>query len=59
MRSKCFCFDSISLPLSGTNMSERQGEDFIEISNNYFEDFDYGPCENFCLISSCHNKDAF
>ncbi|MDR2458154.1 MAG: hypothetical protein LBD41_06730 [Clostridiales Family XIII bacterium] len=40
-------------------MSERQGEDFIEISNNYFEDFGYDPCEDFCLISPSHNKDTF
>jgi hypothetical protein len=40
-------------------MSENQGEDFIEISNNYFEEFDYELSEDFCLISPCHNKDAF
>jgi hypothetical protein len=59
MRNKCFCFDSISLPISGINMSERQREDCIEISNNYFKDFDYDPCGDFCLISPCHNKDTF
>jgi hypothetical protein len=59
MRNKWLCCDGISLPVSGITMSEGQGENFVEISNNYFEDFDYDHCEDFCLISPCHNKDTF
>jgi hypothetical protein len=42
MSYKWFFCDGVSLPVSETVMSENQGEDFIEISNNYFEEFDYG-----------------
>ncbi|MDR1245078.1 MAG: hypothetical protein LBJ98_03780 [Endomicrobium sp.] len=59
MYYKWFCVDGISLPVSGTVMSKNQGEDLLEISNNYFEEFDYEPSENFSLISPVHNRDTF
>jgi hypothetical protein len=59
MYYKWFCGDGISLPISGTVMSENQGEDCLEISNNYFEDFDYDPSEDFGLITPTHNRDTF
>jgi hypothetical protein len=40
-------------------MSNNQGEDFIEISDNYFKEFKYETSEYFCLISPVHNKDTF
>jgi hypothetical protein len=59
MYHKWFCCDGISLPILGTVMSQNQGEDFLEISNNYFEEFDYEPSEDFGLISPAHSKDTF
>jgi hypothetical protein len=59
MYHKWFCCDGISLPILGTIMSQNQGEDFLEISNNYFEEFDYEPSEDFGLISPAHSKDTF
>ncbi|MDR2399390.1 MAG: hypothetical protein LBD61_03040 [Endomicrobium sp.] len=59
MSYRWFCYDDIMLPICGTVMSERQRDDFIEISNNYFEEFDYDPSRNSNFISLQHDSDAF
>jgi hypothetical protein len=59
MSYRWFCYDDIILPICGTIMSESQGDDVLEISNNYFEDFDYDPSTNFSLISPQHSNNSF
>jgi hypothetical protein len=56
---KWFCADSLICPVAWTVMSDGTGEEYIEISNYFFQEFDYEPADDFRLLSPIHNRDHF
>ncbi|MDR2395713.1 MAG: hypothetical protein LBD57_03815 [Endomicrobium sp.] len=57
MSYDCFYVDSIIYPFC-TKMSSGSDQNYIEVTNLYFEDFDYEPNLEFQLLTPQHQKDA-